>query len=641
MEYTGGYPSWFYHTWFFHRKMDKHELYELKFINEARWVPTIPIKKIFSIAFLIWGIIVTSEVAYNRTFDGWTIMTLTIFWVAIVSYVAVVFSIKIHTRRTLVLYYGVLTIVSIITPFLVVVKSLKCLDASTPIDFINPEYCADENRPRLRTFYLFVVVGPLISLLVLENSVVFQAIGMLTLFIPYRIHGAISNTNRSIFGSIIDDILVLGTYVIILYVAVFWHSLIRSMYQLSKNLERQMTLRQQFVSYIFHEIRNPLNIITLAVSSPVHGNYDMLVKTIVPSISMMENILNDTLDFQSITQGSFRLNIVSFNFHEMVNQAITSMKPLLDAKQQHFSLVMDLNKLTRNVFGDQLRIRQIILNYLSNAVKYTEHEGSIKLIIGIKRIIKNTVTISISVTDTGIGISEENQSRLFQPFIQIKNRFSEEIKGTGLGLSIVAELVNLMGGTFGVKSQLGRGSNFYCTLPLRIDSSTNRTIDPILSPLEEPDIENISDLSVLSPILIADDDAITCSILKQILLGWNIESDYVHNGKEAFDIINTETPITSPDQIVAYKKYKVLLIDDLMPVMTGQTAIRLLRERGHKIPIVGITGNAEESDKILRYGADHIIIKPVKRLTLMKTFRKILQSIQTNSPGSFQSSDIS
>jgi len=565
-------------------------------------------------------------------------MALSIFWLAIVSYVAIVFSIKVHTRRTLLVYYAILTIVSIITPFLMITKSLKCLDKDTPIEFINPTYCAEENRPRLRTFYVFVVVGPMISLLVLENSVVFQAIGMLTLFIPYRIFEVINNTSRDLFGYITDDILVLGTYAIILYVSIFWHRIVRNMYQLSKNLERQMTLRQQFVSYIFHEIRNPLNIITLDVSAPAQGNYDSLVKTIIPSITMMENILNDMLDFQSVTQGSFKMNITSFNFQEMVYQAVASMRPLLDAKNQQFSLVMDIDKLTNNVFGDQMRIRQIILNYLSNAVKYTEHEGSIKLIIGIKRIIKNTVTFNISVTDTGIGISEENQKRLFQPFVQIKNHFSEEVKGTGLGLSIVAELVNLMGGTFGVKSQLGRGSNFYCTIPLRIDTipttwATNNSMNAGLT-REDLDIENISELSSLSPILIVDDDKITCSILKQILIGWNIDSDYVHNGKEAVDLIDSEVPTTSPQNIPNYKKYKVVLMDDLMPIMTGQTAVRLLREKGHKLPIVGITGNADESDKILRYGADYIIIKPVKRPMLLKTLRKILQSAQMHSNGS-------
>lgn len=627
-EYTGPYTQWFYHSWVLKWKFDEASAYELNFINEARWGPTRTIKKWFAFAFLLWGAISLAETASNIGFDGWNIMAMSLYWVLSIIYTAVVFGVRVHKRWTLLVYYVSLTLLSIIVPLLILIKTFECQLGQFAGGFINPELCADDNRPRLRTFYVFVIVGPMISLLILENSVILQAIGMLVVYIPYRTVVVLNNTIGDVFVYINDGILVLGTYGIILAVSIFWHKLIRQMYQLSKSLQHQMKLRQQFVSYIFHELRNPLNIITLALGGKKHDEECVtLVKTIIPSVSMMENILNDTLDFQAMTQGSFNLNIVSFGFQDMLKQAVVSMQPLWEAKNQTCRLEMtpQVEHFMFNVFGDQGRIRQIILNYLSNAVKYTDREGSIKIHAKIQRLVKNTITFHISITDNGIGISEEDLQHLFQPFVQINNRLSSESKGIGLGLSIVAELVNQMGGSYGVTSTLEQGSTFYCSIPLRVDTTTTWDRALISQPIDrvEDDIENLSGLSVLSPILIVDDDIVTCSILRQILLGWNIDSDIVHNGKDAIDKV-LEFPTTSPTGVAGHKDYRAILMDDMMPVMSGQTAIRTLRSEGSTVPIISITGNSYDKDKLLRYGANNVLGKPIKREDLLKALQQLL-----------------
>lgn len=629
-EYIGQYPQWFYHTWFLRWNFDEKSAYELMFINEARWGPTMAIKKWFSIAFLIWGVISVAETITRGTVDNWNIMALTFYWALSIIYTGIVFGVSVHKKWTLILYYVTLTLLSIEKPLVILIKTLECRFGNYADGFINPAFCADDNRPRLRTFYVFVIMGPMVSLLILENSIILQAIGMLAVYVPYRIVDVLNNSIGDVFVYINDGILVLGTYGIILAVSMFWHKLVRGMYKLSKNLEYQMKLRQQFVSYIFHELRNPLNIITLAISGRKYEDECVsLVKTITPSISMMENILNDTLDFQTMTQGSFKLHVDSFNFQTVIKESVASMRPLWEAKDQTCELEFEpeVEHFMFNVFGDKGRIRQIILNYLSNAVKYTDNEGSIKIRIKIQRLVRNTVTFHITVSDNGIGISDEDQQRLFQPFIQISNRLSNESKGTGLGLSIVAELVNLIGGTYGVTSKVDVGSVFYCTLPLRIDNNTTWDRVSIVAEqrpnVVDDDIENLSGLSVLSPILIVDDDKVTCKLLHQMLLGWHIDSDYVHNGQDALDMVKG-FPTTSPEGVALHKDYRVILMDDMMPVMSGQTAIRTLRNEGFAVPIISITGNGSEADKLLRYGANIVLPKPIKRDDLLKALQQLL-----------------
>lgn len=587
------------------------------------------IKRWFSIAFLIWGIISVAETITRNAVDGWNIMTLTLYWALSIIYTGIVFGVRVHKRWTLLLYYITLSLLSIEIPLVILIKTLECRIGNFAGGLINPEFCADDNRPRLRTFYVFVIMGPMVSLLILENSIVLQAIAMLAVYVPYRTVDVLNNAIGDTFVYINDGILVLGTYGSILAVSMFRQKLVRGMYQLSKTLEYQMKLRQQFVSYIFHELRNPLNIITLAITGQKHEDECIsLVKTITPSISMMENILNDTLDFEAMTQGSFKLHVDSFNFQSVLTEVVASMRPLWVAKDQTCELELEpeVEHFMFNVFGDKGRIRQIILNYLSNAVKYTDNGGSIKIRAKIQRLVRNTVTFHVSVSDTGIGISEEDQRLLFRPFVQISNRLSSESKGTGLGLSIVAELINLMGGTYGVTSKVDVGSVFYCTIPLRIDSNT--TWDRASRAEEEPsdimeDIEDLSGLVVLSPILIVDDDMVLCRILRQLLLGLHIDSEYVHNGQAALEKIRLFST-TAPEDVALYREYPVIIMDDMMPVMSGQTAIRTLRNEGYSGPIISITGNGYETDRLLRYGANLVLIKPFTRDDLVRALRQLL-----------------
>jgi CheY-like chemotaxis protein len=229
------------------------------------------------------------------------------------------------------------------------------------------------------------------------------------------------------------------------------------------------------------------------------------------------------------------------------------------------------------------------------------------------------------VTDSGVGIEEKDQHQLFKPFVQITNRLSGTTKGTGLGLSIVASLLEQMGGTYGVTSTFGIGSTFYCTIPLKVDKTSSEEHTLCSRSHKTPNSSTVDieshDLSALSPILIVDDNRLICNIVKEILNKWNIKVDIVHNGKEALDKLKHYEPEHCP--------YQVVLMDDMMPVMFGQTAIKQLRSDGYAVPIIGITGNIEEADKILLYGANHVLKKPITKYTLMKTLASIYEDSTT------------
>jgi CheY-like chemotaxis protein/nitrogen-specific signal transduction histidine kinase len=411
-----------------------------------------------------------------------------------------------------------------------------------------------------------------------------------------------------------------------IYVGIIYARQLYKTFSLNRMLVRETGLRNIFMSYIFHELRNPLNALNLSLSmlettpsirACLNGTeYDSVLANMGPSISTMQSILNDTLDYQKLASGTVRLTTAPFSFGSMVRRLVASMEPFWRNKDQHFILDMDpaLDNPSTLVVGDELKLRQVIANYLSNAVKYTDPGGSITLSCK-NRFVEQGMddtkaALKVEVIDNGLGIRPEDQVKLFQPFVQIDNRSGS--KGTGLGLSIVAAILKQMGGTFGVRSQINHGSTFWFQLTLPVSQALSQ-LDSASTAVDESDPEH---LWRGKRMLVVDDDGVTRKLMRQLLQSHAIQVSEASNGQEALDEYFRSISENQP--------YALILTDDRMTPVTGQEVIRTLRNQGHMIPIIALTGDTETRDKILKAGASHVLIKPVNWEEIRDVFRVLL-----------------
>jgi CheY-like chemotaxis protein len=267
------------------------------------------------------------------------------------------------------------------------------------------------------------------------------------------------------------------------------------------------------------------------------------------------------------------------------------------------------------VLGDELHLRQILINILGNAVKFTPDGGSITLKVCTTSLTDNTVTYQFDIEDTGIGMSEEYLLHIFEPFSQEDGGSRTHYKGTGLGMAITKQLVTLLGGSIQVYSKVNEGSRFTFDLTFTIDTerpnTTNNTIE------EEPNVD-ISQLRVL----LVEDNELNLEIAQSILEEAGVTVTTATNGKDAVTLFESSPPNT----------YDVILMDIMMPIMDGLTASRTIRSSNHPeaktIPIVAMTANAyrEDIDKALESGMNEHISKPIdipKLFSILSHYKKV------------------
>lgn len=428
---------------------------------------------------------------------------------------------------------------------------------------------------------------------------------------------------------------------------------------------------RQFISFIFHEIRVPFNAVVLGIGHMLGSNLSdeqrEILKMMDASSSSMIHILNDVLDMGKIEAGKLQLEKQPFNMGELVSSLIWAFRDTLDSKGIAFSLCVD--EVTQKIFshhdllGDKHRVRQVLANYLSNAAKFTPRNGSVRLRVvcdgrlttdpvGLNRfepfprngtlskcricmwneqeenyLVKEKqpmlVSVTLSVEDTGIGISKEDQEILFEPYTQIKAGSLQGGGGTGLGLCFSRRIVELAGGKIGVQSEVGKGSTFSFTLPFELVTSLAKDREEATS--QNPfDFHKVSyslarttsvrklagsSLTGHKPkVLIVEDNQVNRKILKKLLSSFDVDSEDAEDGKQALDLCRNGAT------------YDMILIDKEMPVMDGLEATRELRAMGVKSPIVGLTGNALDSDRnqFLAAGVDDFFTKPISRHQLVR-----------------------
>ncbi len=371
-------------------------------------------------------------------------------------------------------------------------------------------------------------------------------------------------------------------------------------------LEKSLHARQSFLLNISHEIRTPLHAVTgmvnLLLQTPTSDTQKEYLKIVNSSAEGLLVIINDLLDVGKIESGKFTLEEVNFSLDEMLETLQKSMQ--LKATEKGIVLVTEKDRRIGNyLVGDPTRLYQIILNLVSNAIKFTL-KGRVQLSLRLTHIDEQFEKIQFEVSDTGIGIDQEKLDGIFEQFVQEDGSVARKFGGTGLGLSISRSLVEMMGGELTVKSKKGEGSVFTFTVTFRKGEVVK------MAETEHFQTEGLQGLRVL----IAEDNEINLYLIHSILKNWGIEVHSASNGKECIERLQKDS-------------FDLLFSDLQMPEMDGIEMTHIIRnELKLDIPIVALTANAlgSEIKLCMDAGMNDYIIKPFK---LPELYSSIIRNI--------------
>jgi signal transduction histidine kinase/ActR/RegA family two-component response regulator len=379
--------------------------------------------------------------------------------------------------------------------------------------------------------------------------------------------------------------------------------------------------KSAFLANMSHEMRTPMNAIigmtTIGKTASNVERKDYCFKKIEEASTHLLGVINDVLDISKIEADKFELSSEEFNFESMLQHAINVINFRIDEKRQKFSVYID-QAIPKVLIGDEQRLAQVITNLLGNAVKFTPEHGCVSLAARHMGEENGLYTIQISVTDTGIGISSEQQASLFQPFQQAESGTTRKYGGTGLGLVISKRIVEMMGGRIWIESELGEGSTFAFTIQVRQGTLECSSVTGKQQAEEEQaDIEGVF---AGRRILIAEDVEINREIVKALLEPTRVEIDCAANGKEALSMFRQSS-----------EKYDAIFMDMQMPEMDGYEATRRIRAldlpRAKTIPIIAMTANVfrEDVEKCLQAGMNSHIGKPLD-------FNDVIERLQAYLP---------
>ena len=386
--------------------------------------------------------------------------------------------------------------------------------------------------------------------------------------------------------------------------------------------------KSAFLANMSHEIRTPINAVIgmneMILRESKEAEIVKYAQNAAAASESLLSIINDILDFSKIESGKMELVEDNYKLDDMIKNLVNMMKPRAEKKNLEFNVNVNEN-IPNELFGDSVRIRQIVVNFLTNAVKYTK-VGSITFDVDFKEADSKEILLKFSVKDTGIGISDEDKKKLFTDFQRFDSKKNKNIEGTGLGLAITYRLVNMMNGWIQVDSVYDKGSTFTVNLPQKvIGESVIGNFEGKLKTAEAQETYKVSFIAPEAKILVVDDNEMNLLVVTSLLKATQMQVDTAISGMVAL-------------KKLAETHYDMIFLDQMMPNLDGIQTLHLAKEmpdnKSQDVSTIALTANAISGAKemFLKEGFTDYLSKPIDARALEKMLMEYLPIDKLHAP---------